>query len=171
MGLAAGRGGEAMSGLRYGGFWLRAWALALDLLVLLPCVWLARLAAGAVHEEILSRTVLDAAGEAFARHRTFHGLARDLIGFGLPFLYFTVLEGLGGASLGKRIAGLRVRDAGGAPIGLFRAAWRNALKPLSFACCCGGLLLAAWTARKRALHDWLSGTVVARRASIPPEAG
>ena len=160
-----------MNGLRYGGVWLRAWALLLDLLVLLPCVWLARAAAGLVHEELLSRTVLDAAGETFARYRTFHGLARDLLGFGLPFLYFTVLEGFGGASLGKRIAGLRVRDAEGRPIGLLRSAWRNLMKPLSLGCCCGGFLIAAWTARKRTLHDWLSGTVVVRRASILPEAG
>lgn len=159
-----------MNGLRYGGFWLRAWAFVLDALLLLPLVWLARFAAGVAHEELLSRTVLDAAGETFARYRMLHGLARDLIGLGLPFFYFSVFEGFGGASLGKRLAGLRVRRADGGPIGLLRAAWRNLMKPLSFGCCCGGLLLAAWTARKRALHDWLSGTVVVRRASLPPEA-
>ncbi|MFN8012495.1 MAG: RDD family protein [Holophagaceae bacterium] len=156
-----------MSGLRYGGFWLRAWAFLLDALVLLPLVWLARFAAGVAYEELLSRTVLDAAGEAFSRYQALHGLARDLLGLGLPWLYFAVLEGFGGASLGKRIAGLRVRDAEGRPIGPLRSAWRNLVKPLSLGCCCGGLLLAAWTARKRALHDWLSGTVVVREGSVP----
>lgn len=159
-----------MNGLRFGGFWLRAWALALDLVVLLPLVWLARVLAGIAYEEALSRTVLDAAGETFARYRALHGLARDLLAAGLPWLYFTLLEGWGGATLGKRIAGLRVRCADGRPIGLFRGAWRTFLKPLSLGCCCGGFLLAAWTARKRALHDWLAGTVVARKASIPPDA-
>lgn len=158
-----------MNGPRYGGFWLRAWAFLLDALLLLPLVWLARLAAGLAYEELLSRAVLDAAGETFARYRTLHGLARDLLGLGLPWLYFTVLEGFGGASLGKRIAGLRVLGGAGRPIGLLRAAWRNLMKPLSLGCCCGGFLLAAWTARKRALHDWLSGTVVVQKASIPPE--
>ena len=90
-----------MNGLRYGGVWLRAWALLLDLLVLLPCVWLARAAAGLVHEELLSRTVLDATGETFARYRTLHGLARDLLGLGLPFLYFTVLEASGAPAWGS----------------------------------------------------------------------
>lgn len=160
-----------MNGLRYGGFWLRSWALALDGLVLLPVVWLARFAAGVAYEELLSRTVLDAAGETFARYTALHGLARDLLAAGLPWLYFTVLEGWGGATLGKRLAGLRVRDGEGRPIGLLRAAWRNLMKPFSLGCCCGGFLLAAWTARKRALHDWLAGTLVVRRASIPPDAG
>jgi uncharacterized RDD family membrane protein YckC len=152
---------------RYGGFWLRAWALLLDLLLLAMLVGLLRWAAGYAFEEALSRTVLDARGATFARYSALHALARDLLGLGLPFLYFALLEGCGGATLGKRVAVLRVRGPEGRPIGLLRAGWRNLMKPLSFACCFGGLLLAAWSARKRAFHDWLAGTVVVRHT---PEA-
>lgn len=152
---------------RFAGFWLRAWALLVDLLLLGLGVWLSRLLAGQAFEEILSRTVLDAQGETFARYGALHALARDLLGLGVPFVYFTLLEGLGGATLGKRLLGLRVRGPEGQPIGLVRAALRNLAKPLSFACCCGGVLLAAFNARKRALHDWIAGTVVARKEPAP----
>ena len=51
-----------------------------------------------------------------------------LLGFrGVAFLYFTVLEGLWGASLGKRLTRLRVRRVeGGGPPGLAVAAARSA---------------------------------------------
>lgn len=148
---------------RFAGFWLRALALLPDLLLLGLGVWLARVLAGQAFEEVLSRTVLDAKGETYARYGALHALVRDLLGLGLPFVYFTLLEGLGGATLGKRLLGLRVRGPEGLPIGVFRAALRNLAKPLSFACCCGGVLLAAFSARKRALHDWIAGTVVVKK--------
>jgi len=151
---------------RFAGFWLRALALLVDLLVLGFGVWLARLLAGQAFEEVLSRTVLDAKGETFARYSALHALARDFLGLGVPFVYFTLLEGVGGATLGKRILGLRVRGPEGLPIGLIRAALRNLAKPLSFACCFGGLLLAAFSARKRALHDWIAGSVVVRKEPV-----
>jgi uncharacterized RDD family membrane protein YckC len=150
---------------RYGGFWLRALAMVVDLLLLALVLWLLRMVVGVVYEEVLSRTVLDAEGETFAQYRAVHTLVRDLLGIGLPFVYFTLMEGLGGATVGKRMAGIRVRGPGGRSIGLLRAALRNVVKPLSFACCCGGILLAAWTARKRALHDWIAGTVVVKAQS------
>ena len=151
-------------GPAYGGFWRRAGALLVDLLVLGLVVGLLRLAAGIAYEEALSRTVLDARGETFVRYRALHAMTRDLLGLGLPFLYFALLEGFGGATLGKRVAGLRVRGPEGRPIGILRAGWRNLAKPLSFACGFGGVLLAAWSVRKRAFHDWLAGTVVVRSA-------
>lgn len=157
---------------RYGGFWLRGWALLVDAALLALLVWLLRLAAGWGYEQALSGTVLDARGETFAYYAALHTLGRDLIGLAVPLAYFTALEAAG-ATLGKRLAGLRVTGADGRGPGLFRALLRNLAKPLSFALCCGGLLLAAWSARRRALHDWIAGTWVVRldrprRRPIPP---
>lgn len=149
---------------RFAGFWLRTWAFLLDALLLGLLVWLLRLLADWIHEEALARTVLDAKGETFAYYRALHQLARDGLGLLLPLLYFVALEGTGrGATLGKRLAGLQVVRADGRPAGLLRALARNLVKPLSFGGCCGGVLVAAWTAQKRALHDWIGATWVVRR--------
>ncbi len=157
---------------RYGGFWLRGCALLVDAALLALLVWLLRLAAGWGYEQALSGTVLDARGETFAYYTALHTLGRDLIGLAVPLAYFTALEAAG-ATLGKRLAGLRVTGADGRSPGLFRTLLRNLAKPLGFALCCGGLLLAAWSARRRALHDWIAGTWVVRldrprRGPIPP---
>ena len=150
---------------RYGGFWLRAWAFLVDALLLALLVWLLRLAAGAIFEQALSTTVLDAKGETFAYYSAVHSLGRDATGLLLPLLYFTLMEGVGiGATLGKRLSGIQVVRADGRPAGLLRALARNLAKPFSFGLCCGGVLIAAWTARKRALHDWIGATWVVRRA-------
>ena len=148
---------------RYGGFWLRAWAFLVDALLLALLVWLLRLAAGWIYENALANTVLDAKGETFAYYSAMHQLGRDGVGILLPLLYFTLLEGIGScATLGKRMAGLRVVRADGQGAGLLRSLLRNLVKPLSFALCCFGVLIAAWSARKRALHDWIGGTWVVR---------
>lgn len=157
---------------RYGGFWLRGWAFLVDAVLLALLVWLLRLAAGWGYERALSGTVLDARGDTFAYYTALHALGRDLIGLLVPLTYFTVLEG-SGATLGKRLAGLRVALADGRGPGLLRALLRNLVKPLSFVLCCGGLLVAAWSARKRGLHDWIAGTWVLRkdrpwRGQAPP---
>lgn len=159
---------------RYAGFWLRTWAFLVDALLLALVVWLLRLAAGWIYEEALSRTVLDAKGETFAYYTALHAFGRDVLGLLVPLLYFTLMEGIGScATLGKRLTGLRVIRGDGHGAGLPRALLRNLVKPLSFAACCFGVLLAAWTARKRALHDWVGGTWVVRKEiqrkeSAPP---
>lgn len=159
---------------RYAGFWLRTWAFLVDAVLLALVVWLLRLAAGWAYESALSNTVLDAKGETFAYYTAIHRLGRDLIGLAVPLIYFTLLEGIGScATLGKRVSGLRVVRADGQGAGLLRSLLRNLVKPLSFALCCFGVLIAAWSARKRALHDWIAGTWVVRKEAprrrlIPP---
>lgn len=159
---------------RFAGFWLRSWAFLVDAGLLALLVWVVRLAAGWVYEEALSRTVLDAKGETYAYFRALHELGRDAVGLLVPLLYFTLMEGVGtGATLGKRLSGIQVVRSDGRPAGLLRALARNLAKPLSFGLCCIGVLIAAWTARKRALHDWIGATWVVRkdrprRVPVPP---
>lgn len=64
------------------------------------------------------------------------------------------------ATLGKRLAGIKVIDRQGARIGPARAAARFAAGALSWLTLNLGHALAAWTPEKRALHDYVAGTYV-----------
>ncbi len=76
--------------------------------------------------------------------------------------YYAVLEGLFGATLGKRVAGLRVTDMKGHRIGSQAAIVRNLarlLDVLPFAYLLGGVLTLA-TRQHQRLGDRLAGTAV-----------
>jgi uncharacterized RDD family membrane protein YckC len=76
------------------------------------------------------------------------------------FVYATVAHTLAGATLGKRLAGLRVVDADGQPPGPACSAARSAWLVASLALAGAGLLPALVTPSRRALHDLLAGTRV-----------
>src|SRR5205823_14168695 len=83
--------------------------------------------------------------------------------------YYAVLEGLFGASFGKRLAGLRVTDLEGRRIGWQAAIVRNLarlLDVLPFAYLLGGILTLA-TKRHQRLGDILAGTIVVPAAVVP----
>src|SRR3989441_11220650 len=76
--------------------------------------------------------------------------------------YYAVLEGLFGATLGKRLAGLRVTDLEGRRITWQAAIVRNVarlLDVLPFTYLLGGILTLA-TKRHQRLGDLLAGTIV-----------
>jgi uncharacterized RDD family membrane protein YckC len=84
----------------------------------------------------------------------------------LPFLYFAILNGNErGQTLGKRVAGIRVRRSDGvSPLGIGRALGRYALTFL-FGVLLGPLILLdylwpLWDRQKQALHDKAVGSVV-----------
>jgi uncharacterized RDD family membrane protein YckC/Tfp pilus assembly protein PilE len=84
--------------------------------------------------------------------------------------YFAAMESSGRqATLGKLALGLAVTDLQGGRIGLGRGVGRYLAKILSTLPANLGFLLAAFTARKQALHDLVAGTLVVRRrpASVP----
>jgi len=86
--------------------------------------------------------------------------------------YYAVLEGLFGATVGKRFAGLRVTDLEGRRIGPQAAFVRNLarlLDVLPFGYLLGGILTLA-TKRHQRLGDLLAGTTVVSVASVtyPP---
>jgi uncharacterized RDD family membrane protein YckC len=77
------------------------------------------------------------------------------------FLYYWLLEGLAGATLGKAIAGIQVRQADGGKCGLRPALLRNLLRivdaiPLYLV----GFLVAVFSKRRQRLGDHVAGTVV-----------
>jgi uncharacterized RDD family membrane protein YckC/type II secretory pathway pseudopilin PulG len=80
------------------------------------------------------------------------------------WLYYALLESSSRqATLGKMLLGLAVSDLSGARIGFGRATGRLFAKFLSGLVLDAGFVMAAFTERKRALHDYLAGTVVERR--------
>jgi uncharacterized RDD family membrane protein YckC len=66
------------------------------------------------------------------------------------------------ATVGKKILGLKVTDEVGNRISFGRASGRYFAKILSSMLLFIGYIMAAFTDRKRALHDMLAGTVVRR---------
>lgn len=83
--------------------------------------------------------------------------AAVLVLFGV---YHTLAHGLGGATLGKRLVGIRVVRRDGNPPGLGRAALRAVLAFLSLALVGLGVLLALFTRSGRTLHDLVARTWV-----------
>lgn len=76
------------------------------------------------------------------------------------FVYATVAHALAGATLGKRLARLRVVGPDGRPPGLARSAARSVWLVASIALAGLGLLPALFAPSRRALHDLLAGTRV-----------
>ncbi len=75
--------------------------------------------------------------------------------------YAVIATAWKGGTLGKLLCGLRVEAKGGGRVGLLRVLVRETLgKLLSAVLLFGGFLWAAWTRSKRALHDYIAGTVV-----------
>jgi uncharacterized RDD family membrane protein YckC len=138
----------------YGGFWIRAWATFIDLLLVsiitLPFLW-----------GIYGREYFDFA-------ELILGPADFLITWVLPSIAVIVFWIYRSATPGKMAVGLRIVDArtGGRPsngqlIGRFFAYFLSLL-PLGL-----GYFWIAWDARKQGWHDKLAGTVVIRRIRAP----
>src|SRR5215469_5227129 len=81
----------------------------------------------------------------------------------VTWLYFAVMESSQrGATVGKMVCGLRVVDRQGQRISFGRASGRFFAKFISAAILLIGYLMAAFTERKRALHDIIAGTLVVK---------
>ncbi len=77
------------------------------------------------------------------------------------WLYYAILESSArGATLGKRILGLRVVDMDGRRLGFGRATWRFFAKLLSLLTFMIGYVMAVFTPKNQALHDYLAKSLV-----------
>jgi uncharacterized RDD family membrane protein YckC len=86
-----------------------------------------------------------------------------LVAIGFGWLYGAGLESSPSqATVGKRWAGIKVTDARGERISFLRATGRYAAKYLSALPCFLGFIMALFSSRGLALHDWLAGTRVVR---------
>ncbi|MBL9174046.1 MAG: RDD family protein [Verrucomicrobiales bacterium] len=145
------------------GFWIRAAAYVVDILVLSSLVailtlpWAEPLAK--LQEQFLAQRNSPTPDlEVTTRYL----LASLAINLPLRFLYFTLFHGLRGATPGKMFLGIRVVREDGSPVGLGRAALRHAADLLNTFTFFTGYLLIAFHPEKRGLHDLIAGTRVIR---------
>jgi len=83
----------------------------------------------------------------------------------LSWLYFAILESSESqASYGKQLFGLRVMREDGGRLGFGQASLRYVGGVTTLATLCIGFLPVLFSARRQALHDWLSKSLVVRRA-------
>jgi uncharacterized RDD family membrane protein YckC len=139
---------------RYAGLWKRLLALLLDFLVFCAVFFPAtRLARG-----------------VWLMGATDHRWSRGLIitdplciaFLAIMFLYFTLLEGLAGLTLGKWVAGLRVERIGGGRPGLVKGLLRNLLRIVDGLPAFNilGVVLMLTSAERARLGDRVAGTRV-----------
>ncbi len=95
-----------------------------------------------------------AAGTSFAACAGFVAL--------LGFTYATLGHALMGATIGKRLLGLRVEGPGGTAPGLARSVARSALAVAGSAALGGGIVIGLLSRSGQALHDRAVGTAVVR---------
>jgi uncharacterized RDD family membrane protein YckC len=144
-----------MRDVRPAGFWIRAVALGIDVLVLM----VVELSLGLVGRRVWGLGVDDSA--------FLHSMTAT---FTLAFaaLYVTLLHASTGQTIGKMLVGVHVVLVDGSPVppgtSLLRwFAYFVSILPLGF-----GYLVAALRHDKRALHDLIAGTRVERR--VPASA-
>jgi uncharacterized RDD family membrane protein YckC len=134
---------------RPAGFWIRAVALAIDLVVFVLVQF---------SFELMATAMLGPAGDGGGSQSP----AVFLFTLLFTAAYTTVLHAVTGQTIGKSLVGVRVVGADGAPLPLGAAflrylAYFISLIPLGF-----GYLVAALRRDKRALHDLIAGSRVER---------
>src|SRR5262245_13679996 len=147
---------DAARTVRYGGFWRRFAAAFIDGIV----VYIVSFVAGLVMGLGLSM--------ASVTTDTITG-ASALVGLAIGVLYYALQESSEAqATLGKRALGVQVTDVHGQRISFPRALARTFAKWLSAVILLLGYIMAAFTPRKRALHDFIAGTLVVRTEPKEP---
>lgn len=123
-------------GARYAGFWIRLVAFIVD----------------SIFVTVLMGVAVMISGPGF------------FLGLVIPWLYDALmLSSETQATLGKMALGITVTDMDGGRLTFGRATGRHFAKILSALLLCIGFIMAAFTAKKQALHDMLAGTVAIRR--------
>ena len=130
--------------LEYAGFWSRVAALIVDNAVV----------------TIFGLALLIAAGLLIGEGAV---VIANLLYIVIAILYWPLMESSERrATIGKQLLGIQVVDMGGAQLNFVRALLRNLAKIISSLPFGLGFLLAAFTARKQALHDMITKCLVVR---------
>ena len=147
----------------YAGFWRRAVAFILDSLIVSipvalifgPMVAVETLSMGLTNPTNISPTQAGLLG--------FTMLSWQVISLVAMWLYFALLEsGKKQSTWGKRLLGIKVVDVNGGRISFARATGRFFSKMISYIIFYIGFIMAAFTGRKRALHDMIAQTYVVK---------
>jgi uncharacterized RDD family membrane protein YckC len=140
--------------MRPAGFWIRAVALAIDVVV---CV-LVQMSFG-----VLGRVLMGSAGADSSAHST-----AFLFTAIFAAAYWTTLHMVAGQTLGKAVVGIRVVGTDGALLTFGPAFLRYLASGLSVVTLGFGYLMAALRRDKRALHDLIAGSRVERPVAPRP---
>jgi uncharacterized RDD family membrane protein YckC len=139
----------------YAGFWIRLVAYLLDA-ILLNIVF-------GIIAAILGINLIPADPATIDAEYMGKMGSLELVAVVVTWLYFALMESSArGATVGKLILGLRVVDDQGARISFLRATGRFFAKIISAVILLIGYIMAAFTDRKRALHDIIAGTLVVK---------
>lgn len=166
---------RAQAVVRYAGFWRRFFACFLDTLILSAAI-----------VPIAAMIGIGATGITSSHYYLMHGgNSRYYMGnhefvagsffllltiwLAVPWLYFALMESSKNqATLGKMALGLRVTGLDGCRISFGKATGRYFAKILSSMTLLIGYIMAAFTAKKQALHDFVAGTLVLSKQSTVP---
>ena len=147
---------------RYGGFWIRFLALIIDWILIRVAIAPLLFILGLQHLPWFSR---------FDHHIDIDDIivmvttvsSAMMIMFCAHWLYEALMTSSSWqATVGKRVLNLKVTDDFGNRISFGRATARYFSKILSGMILCIGFIMAAFTDRKKALHDMIAGTVVVK---------
>jgi uncharacterized RDD family membrane protein YckC len=142
---------------QYAGFWSRAKAVFVDSLILAFVSSALQAAAGPWMTSLLNSAV----GSASATVGVLLTLAALWVV--IDWLYYAIQESSAAqATVGKRVANIKVTNLEGRRISFWLATARYFAKFVSAALLMLGFLMAAFTQHKQALHDMMVGTLVVR---------
>src|SRR5215217_1256253 len=134
----------------YAGFWRRFAAYIIDSILISVVFWLAVLILGAIADDggVIVAYILGTIG---------------------AFVYYAGMESSSNqATIGKIALGIQVTDLQGNRISFGKALGRNLAKILSALIFYIGFIMAAFTAKKQALHDMIAGTLVVKKDATTP---
>jgi uncharacterized RDD family membrane protein YckC len=138
----------APEAVRYAGFWIRAFAYVIDVIVLLPVTW--------TIEKIMRVEPSTTITPEFVAAACFQAIAW--------LVYSALLESSDWqGTVGKLALGVRVTDLQDRQISILRATLRHLSKYLSLVLLGIGVLMIAFHGEKRGLHDLIARTRVIRR--------
>jgi uncharacterized RDD family membrane protein YckC len=138
--------------MEYSGFWRRFVAYVIDNILLSVIFWLLALVLGGIAGDggVIGAYILGAIGW---------------------LVYYAAMESsTSQATVGKIALGIQVTDLEGNRISFGKALGRNLAKILSALILYIGFIMAAFTAKKQALHDMIAGTLVVKKGSTTPTA-
>lgn len=140
----------------YAGFWKRFGAMVIDWMLLSIFTWLCIGLFALSFGALIFSGSWAAIPFGLSMGFSFIGLTLSL-----HWLYYTLMESSSRqATLGKMALGIVVTDSEGKRISLARANVRYWSKILSGLFLCLGYIIAAFTAKKQALHDLIASTLV-----------
>lgn len=141
------------SGLLYAGFWLRAGAFIIDLVIVYASLFVCTLAGAAL--ERISGTL----SALF--------IVAIIV---LLLFYWAIFESSSRqATPGKMLMGIKVTNLSGERIGFWHAFARHICRYVSALPLYIGFIFAGFTARRQAFHDMIAGTLVVRNHVEPAD--